>query len=427
MHWSKTRHTNYETCPRKFFYCDIAGPRNPKIAALSEEQAPPLLRHEIVRNIINGIIRDHESKALEIDEYIESASEILNKVIDNQYEINAQMSIIEACISNFINCYQVELEDCEVLYVSDGKPVEFVYGGLSMVALPEVALDKGSKILVICWKTGSVDFHNERDFYLRAGGLTCWVRSVLKELEKEVVVSEIFLRDRCEVFNIFFTDEEITSFLSEAREAAEKYGASARIKDFPARPDSSNCRFCPFTTICPEWLTFAEIGYSILALSKSLSSEDHEAEEAEITDHRTVFLCHVSEDKERLVKPVARLLESKGITYWLDEAEILWGDSLTGAINEGLKMSDYLICFISDAFIGRGWPEGELGAILSTEFSKRTRRVLPIIAGDKERILDEYPLLRDKRHINLEDGLDNMFNKLSAVLKRRKKRQKKRS
>lgn len=421
MHWSKTRNINYETCPRRFFYSDIAGPRNPKIAALFDKQAPPLLRHEIVRNIINGIISEKGTDSSHLESYISSATDILTRAIDNEYEVNAQVSIVEACVGNFYDCFYAALSDWDTIYISDGKPVEFVYNKLSMMALPEIALDKGDRIQVICWKTGSRDFRDERDFYLRAGGLVCWVRSVLKILDKQVVVSEIFLRDNCEEYDFEFSDEEITAFIAKAKETSIRYSSSAKIKDFPANPDFHVCRFCPFTSICPEWLSFAEIDFSISALSKSLSAEHSEAHEPEEKQpHRSVFLSHVYEDKERLVSPLARLLESKGITYWLDEAEILWGDSLTKSINEGLRISEYLVCFISNEFIGRGWPEGELGAILSSELSDGTQRVLPIIAGDEETILHEYPLLKDKRFMKWEDGLEKILNELQAVLIRNK-------
>ncbi len=426
MHWSKTRHINYETCPRRFFYSDIAGPRNPKIAELSDMQAPPLLRHEIVRSIINGIISKKSVVPNDLDKYLKSAMDILNKALDNEHEINAQISIIEACIINFYGCFSDEIDDWETIYISDGNPVEFVYSNLSMMALPEIALDHDDNVQVICWKTGSKDFRDERDFNLRAGGLTCWSRSVLKLIEKKVIISEIFLRDNCEKFDVVFNDEEIASFVEEARETAEQYSSSAKIKDFLANPDFHGCRFCPFTSICPEWLSFAEIDYNISALSKKLSSEHSELLEPEDKDdHRTVFLCHVSEDKERFVRPFARLLETNGISFWLDEAEILWGDSLSLGVNKGLRISDYLICFISDSLVGRGWPEGELGAILSSEFSGRNQRVLPIIAGNEELIINEYPLIRDKRFVKWENGLEKILSELKSVIRRtRKKRSK---
>lgn len=49
-----------------------------------------------------------------------------------------------------------------------------------------------------------------------------------------------------------------------------------------------------------------------------------------------MFLCHSSEDKEKLQR-VAAALKEAGIPVWYDEWEIAWGDSLIEKINEGLE------------------------------------------------------------------------------------------
>ncbi|MBF8275840.1 MAG: hypothetical protein HW390_913 [Candidatus Brocadiaceae bacterium] len=53
--------------------------------------------------------------------------------------------------------------------------------------------------------------------------------------------------------------------------------------------------------------------------------------------HGDVFICHASEDKASVVEPLYQHLDSVGIRCWCDRGEILWGDSLVGKINEGLK------------------------------------------------------------------------------------------
>ena len=44
----------------------------------------------------------------------------------------------------------------------------------------------------------------------------------------------------------------------------------------------------------------------------------------QVDDLPFVFLSHVSEDKEQIVRPFARALFFLGIPYWLDEAELKW-------------------------------------------------------------------------------------------------------
>ena len=78
---------------------------------------------------------------------------------------------------------------------------------------------------------------------------------------------------------------------------------------------------------------------------------------------RDVFLCHASEDKEIIVRPIARECRKHQITCWVDEAEILWGDSIIEKVNEGLKMSQYVIVVLSESFIAKNFPKKELYSV----------------------------------------------------------------
>ena len=66
---------------------------------------------------------------------------------------------------------------------------------------------------------------------------------------------------------------------------------------------------------------------------------------------RDIFICHASEDKVDVVRPVVRTLEKENITYWVDEGEILWADSITQKVNEGLRISRYVIVILSKSFL----------------------------------------------------------------------------
>lgn len=117
---------------------------------------------------------------------------------------------------------------------------------------------------------------------------------------------------------------------------------------------------------------------------------------------RDVFICHAGEDKAGVVRPLVETLERGGVTTWFDEAEIMWGDSLIEKVNEGLRISRFVVVVLSPAFVGRNWPERELNAALNLEATTGQVKVLPMLVGsDDERtaILDQYPLLNDKRHM----------------------------
>jgi hypothetical protein len=52
-----------------------------------------------------------------------------------------------------------------------------------------------------------------------------------------------------------------------------------------------------------------------------------------------VFISHASEDKDTVARPLAKLLEDKGLRVWIDEQQLRIGDSLSRKINDGLAFS----------------------------------------------------------------------------------------
>jgi hypothetical protein len=107
-----------------------------------------------------------------------------------------------------------------------------------------------------------------------------------------------------------------------------------------------------------------------------------------------------------------------GVSYWLDEAEIEWADGITARVNEGLRRSRFVVVFLSDAFVGRGWPEAELGAALSRENAEGRKVVLPVVLGEAGRILANYPLLRDKAHLHWDLGVPALADALQRLADR---------
>ncbi len=117
---------------------------------------------------------------------------------------------------------------------------------------------------------------------------------------------------------------------------------------------------------------------------------------------RDVFLCHASEDKHSIVRSLHEGLTKSGITCWLDEAEVRWGDSIVEKVQEGLRESQFVIVVLSKTFLAKPWQRRELAAALSVEASTGGVRVLPLLAGDereKRAILKEFPLLADKLYL----------------------------
>lgn len=111
---------------------------------------------------------------------------------------------------------------------------------------------------------------------------------------------------------------------------------------------------------------------------------------------KDVFLCHASEDKNNVVRPLAEALKKAGISYWLDEAEIRWGCDIFKSINEGLKTSHFVIVVLSKNYLQKKWPQAELSAAMNDELSSEIIKVLPLIVGsnnEKEEILRKISLV----------------------------------
>lgn len=128
-------------------------------------------------------------------------------------------------------------------------------------------------------------------------------------------------------------------------------------------------------------------------------------------DVRDVFICHASEDKPSVVKPLTKALTQANISFWLDEEIIQWGDSIIQKVNEGLSKSRYTVVVLSPAFISKYWPQRELSAMLNVEILSGEVKVLLLLVGnaeEKRSILQQLPLLNDKRYLTWENNASDI-------------------
>ncbi|UTF58766.1 toll/interleukin-1 receptor domain-containing protein [Gilvimarinus sp. DA14] len=114
---------------------------------------------------------------------------------------------------------------------------------------------------------------------------------------------------------------------------------------------------------------------------------------------KDIFICHASEDKTAVARPLASCLAQRGLSYWIDEAEISAGESITERVNDGLKVSDFVVVILSRAFMAKHWPKRELWAVLNLEAKSGKVIIIPILVGTQteiDGIVEEFPLLNDK-------------------------------
>jgi len=139
------------------------------------------------------------------------------------------------------------------------------------------------------------------------------------------------------------------------------------------------------------------------------------------TDLKDVFICHASEDRSEVVEPLVRALRTAAISYWYDQDEITWGDSIAGMINFGLNNCRYVIVVLSAHALKKTWPKMELAAALQLEVAHGSKRLLPLLVGpaeEAESLLNGLPLLRDRRHLRWYGGAQTVVNELYRILQR---------
>jgi len=132
---------------------------------------------------------------------------------------------------------------------------------------------------------------------------------------------------------------------------------------------------------------------------------------------REIFLCHASEDKEEYVKPLYEDLLRNGISVWYDEGEILWGDSITEKIQEGIKLSKFAIICFSKNFLRKNWANSEFNSLYQRQQSEGRKIILPLILNSKEEILGKYPLIKDIAYEEWSKGIPYLVSQIKKILK----------
>jgi hypothetical protein len=128
------------------------------------------------------------------------------------------------------------------------------------------------------------------------------------------------------------------------------------------------------------------------------------------------FLCHASEDKESIVRPLASALSERGARVWFDEMTLRIGDSLRRKIEEGLSKSRYGVVILSPSFFKKQWPQVELDGLLSREMADAVKVILPVWHNVKAKDVREYSLPLSMRLAgNSELGIEKLAEELIEI------------
>ncbi len=93
-----------------------------------------------------------------------------------------------------------------------------------------------------------------------------------------------------------------------------------------------------------------------------------------------VFLSHASEDKDNVARPLAELLQERGLRVWYDEFELRIGDNLVAKLNAGISASRFGIIVLSQSFFAKRWTNYELD-MLEQLWVTEERMLFPIWHG----------------------------------------------
>jgi hypothetical protein len=112
----------------------------------------------------------------------------------------------------------------------------------------------------------------------------------------------------------------------------------------------------------------------------------------------SIFLSHSGKDKP-FARKIAEDFRKAGLKVWLDESEILVGDSISQKLQKGLEESDLVAVLLTKHSVSSGWVEKEWQSKIGIEAQERRVVILPL-KGDECEI---PPLLLDKKYADLTD------------------------
>ncbi len=137
---------------------------------------------------------------------------------------------------------------------------------------------------------------------------------------------------------------------------------------------------------------------------------------ASVPDLRDVFLCHAWDDRKGAAKELHDLLESRGVSVWFSEKDVLLGATLLREIDKGLAKSRVGIVLVTPALlsrvVGEGIADKELSALLARDL------LVPIVHNTTYEDLREVsPLLGSRSGLSTaEEPMADVATKLTELL-----------
>jgi hypothetical protein len=130
-----------------------------------------------------------------------------------------------------------------------------------------------------------------------------------------------------------------------------------------------------------------------------------------------VFICHASEDKESVARPLAKALRDQRVAVWYDEFSLRLGDSLRQAIDKGLASARFGIVILSPSFFKKGWTSWELDGLLQKDLAGGTPVLLPVWHDITIEDVSHFsPSLAGRLAVPTSAGIDNIVKRILEVV-----------
>ncbi|WP_261170199.1 toll/interleukin-1 receptor domain-containing protein [Serratia fonticola] len=133
-------------------------------------------------------------------------------------------------------------------------------------------------------------------------------------------------------------------------------------------------------------------------------------------DLRDVYLCHAWDDRKGTARELNDLLESRGVSVWFSEKDVLLGATLLREIDKGLAKSCVGLVLVTPSLLkrlaGEGIADKELSALLARDL------LVPIVHDTTYETLREVsPLLGSRSGLSTaEDTMTNIAEKLAELV-----------
>jgi hypothetical protein len=132
-----------------------------------------------------------------------------------------------------------------------------------------------------------------------------------------------------------------------------------------------------------------------------------------------VFVSHAHEDKDTIARPLAQSLVERGYRVFLDENELVAGDSLRDRLAHALGHSRVGVVILSPAFFAKNWTRYEFRALLDRDSTDPTSLIIPIWHGvDADQVRIISPQLADRLALSADAGLPTVVRGIERALQR---------